>query len=185
MVKTSFFDPERFPLDSLLPAMGKLCMVFQSSHCYTADTLLRKVHGRALRSHELGIASLPPSDRHNVPIPSMEGLIDDLPELLVRYEFDSTCVPDGVWWINVWSTKQVETVGLDRILTGDWFRMIEQPNGGLMLVLTEAATDVRLPEHREKLATMVEHLRLRELQERYRLPSKPSSWRDLLPRRKP
>lgn len=167
----SFVDPEQFPLNSLLVTMGEVCTLLRAFYGYTSDTLLSKVHGRRMRAHEIGVSRLPPSERHHVPTPSMEGIIDDLPPLLVRSEFDYTCVPDGVWWINFWSAKQVETIGLGRIRSADWFQVIEQSGGTLVLVATEEPTDVRLPEHREKLGRIVEHLRLKELQERYRIGS--------------
>lgn len=166
--KISFAEPERFPLNSLLVVMGEVCAAFRSSYAYTSDTLLGRAHGRRMRAYEIGISGLPLNERHYVPKPSMVGIIDDLPQLLVRSEFDHTCVPDGVWWINFWSQKHVETIGLERIHTADWFQVIEQPKGGLVLVATEEPTNVRLPEHREKLAKIVEHLHLRELQEHYR-----------------
>ncbi|HBS68849.1 MAG TPA: hypothetical protein DEA79_06695, partial [Cyanobacteria bacterium UBA11153] len=90
---------------------------------------------------------------------------DPLPPLLLRDEFDYRRVPDGVWWINFWDKIQVETIGLQRILTANWAQIIEQPKGALVLVATDEPTDVNNPEHLLRLGEIVSHLHLGELQE--------------------
>jgi hypothetical protein len=168
--QVQFVAPERFPLEVLLAAIEQICSKFGAFYGYVWDSLTDQLHGRNMRWYERALLKRPPEEYQFVlkPLP-IEGVPDTLPPLLFGYEFDYTCVPDGIWWINFWSSKYVETVGLERIRTADWFRIIEQPDGGLVLVLTEEPTDIRIPEHKEKLGAIVEHLRLRELQESHRI----------------
>lgn len=165
-----FAQPEKFPLEALISAIGQMHIAFGSFYGYTWDSLLALLHGRNMRSYEIALSKLPPDEQHclSKPLP-FEGVTDNLPPLLLRWEFDDFFVPEGVWWINVWSKTQVDTVGLERIQTANWSRIVEQPDGSLLLVATEEPTDMRNPAHMRKVGEIVEHLSLRERQEQFRL----------------
>lgn len=161
-----FGAPEKFSLDILLKAIEQVCLKFGAFYGYVWDSLIAPLHGRSIRGYELSLSTLSPEERQFVPRPlPIQGVPDTLPPLLLCSEFDYTRVPDGVWWINFWSSQYVETVGLDRVLTAGWYRVIECPNGCLLLVATQEPTDVRTAVHRKKLEQIVKHLGLRDLQE--------------------
>jgi len=166
----SFRQPEQFPLQALLRTMRQVCLEFGAFYGYVSDSLLSELHERGIRGYELALAKVRPEDPrfYLKPLP-FEGIIDTLPPLLLRWEFDFTQVPDGVWWINFWSAQQVEIVSRESIESVDWFQVVECQNGSMILVLTGEPTDLRNSEHLEKLSQVVERLELRKLQEQYRI----------------
>ena len=164
-----FGAPEKFLLNILLKAIEQVCSKFGAFYGYVWDSLIDGLHGRSIREYELNLSTLPPEEKQFVPRPlPIQGVPDTLPPLLLRSEFDYTRVPDGVWWINFWSPQYIKTVGLDRIRTAGWHRVIECPNECFLLVATQEPTDVRTAVHREKLEQIVKHLGLRDLQEYYK-----------------
>lgn len=166
----SFGTPEKFLPNILFKAIEQVCLKFGAFYGYVWDSLIDGLHGRSIRGYELSLSTLPPEERQFVPRPlSIQGVPDTLPPLLLYSEFDYTRVPNGVWWINFWSPQHIETVGIDRILTAGWYRVIECPNGCLLLIATQKPTDVRTAVHRKKLKQIVEHLGLRSLQEYYKI----------------
>ncbi|QYO67775.1 hypothetical protein [Leptolyngbya sp. 7M] len=158
------------PLEPLLNIFSKVSLYFQADYSYMYNLTLRNLHNRAMRGYERALARRPPEEHQYILKPApYEGVTDNLPPLLFGSEFDRLRVPDGVWWINYWSPLQVDTVGVDRIRTANWARLIELPNGGMTLAVTEDAFDVTNPAHMARLAEIVEHLQLRQLQEHYRI----------------
>jgi hypothetical protein len=157
-------------LEPLLKIFSEVSPYFQADYSYMYNLTLRNLHGRAMRAYEEALARRPPEEHHSILKPDpYNGVTDNLPPLLFGDEFDRLRVPDGVWWINYWSPLQVETVGIDRIRTANWARLIELPNGGMTLAATEDAFDVTNPAHMARLGEIVEHLQLRQLQEHYRI----------------
>ncbi|WNZ24520.1 hypothetical protein HJG54_17780 [Leptolyngbya sp. NK1-12] len=162
--------PHEVTLEPLLNVFSQISSYFQADYSYTYNLTLRNLHGRAMRGYERALAKRPPEEHRRFLKPDpYEGVTDNLPPLLLSDEFDRLRVPDGVWWINYWSPLQVETVGIERIRTANWARLIELPNGGATLAVTEEAFDVTNPAHMARLGEIVEHLQLRQLQEHYRI----------------
>jgi hypothetical protein len=131
------------------------------------DALASLYYGR--RVAEISRASLPPELRDRVP--SWEPPHDaagTLPELLVFHEFDRELVPRAVFWINYWNAAQVDTLGRERVLSAPWQRAEPSAHGALTLVATEKPPDIARTKDLERLRRLVEHLGLREAQERHR-----------------
>jgi hypothetical protein len=162
--------PHEITLEPLLSIFSQISVHFHADYSYVYNMVLRNLHGRAVRAYEQALAKSPPAEHHRIlrPLP-YEGVTDNLPLLLLSNEFDCLRVPDGILWVNYWSPLQVETVGIERIRTADWASLIEHENGGVTVAVTEAAFDVTNAAHMAKLGEIVEHLRLRELQEQYRI----------------
>ena len=97
------------------------------------------------------------------------GLAELLPAVLPLNEFDERRVPWAIWWVNFWDAIKVETVGLERIRSAPWTSLIELPDGSVVAAATEEVTEATNPLHLASLAQIVEHLGLRELQERHRI----------------
>jgi hypothetical protein len=87
----------------------------------------------------------------------------------VPQEYDIRRVPPGIWWVNYWDPTQLQTVGEDRVRTAGWARLRPATRGGLLLAATEEPSDPADPDHVVKLRQLVADLRLRSLQEQYRL----------------
>jgi hypothetical protein len=158
---------EILQLDQLVDLIASVCLGFGAYHGHIEDDQLLLLY-RAVRAANQIRAAVPPELRQFVPEPLMpETVAGTLPQLMIPQEFDRRFVPDAIWWINFWDLIQVETVGQDRIATSNWARLIEQPGEALILVSTDEPTDVANAAHIGKLRKIVEHLNLRELQERY------------------
>lgn len=162
--------PPDITLNSLLRLFSDFSPDFQASYSYVYNLVLLQLHKRAARKYEQDLAKRPPEEHQRLYKPRpFEGVIDILPPLLLGHEFDCLRVPDGVWWVNYWSPLQVETVGIERIRTANWERLIELSNGGVVLAVTEEPLDVTNSDHMNKLGEIVEQLGLKALQERYRI----------------
>jgi hypothetical protein len=166
----SFSRPKGSSLEMLLAAFQEICPEIGAFYGYTTNHTLSQLHNRQVRAYEKAVASIPPGEtRFYIEPESYPGVTDILPELLLSSEFDYSRVPDGIWWINYWSSAQVEAVGRDRILSAGWFQTIELSNGGMILVATEEQTDVTNTEHMETLKRITEAIDLRGVQEQYRI----------------
>jgi hypothetical protein len=155
-------------LGRLRETVAAISLGFGTYHSYIEDEGLLLLY-RGDRSVERARAALPPELRAFVPNPPMpQQSVDRLPELLVPQEFDRRRVPDAIWWINFWDRIQVETVGLHKIRSAGWAQIVEQSNGALVLIATDTPTDIANPTHVAHLRDLIEHMNLRELQERYR-----------------
>lgn len=156
------------PVDVLLDVVAAIRRAFGAHRAAVEDDLLMVLY-RGRRAAERARQAVPPHLRQYVPdAPVLPGS-PALPDLLVPQEYDRRRVPDAVWWVNGWDAVQVETVGRTRVLRAPWFRIIEQPDGGLALASSELPPDARNPDHRARLARLVEALDLRALQEAHRL----------------
>jgi hypothetical protein len=166
----TFSRPKESSLEMLLTAFQGTCLEFGAFYGYMENFTLKQLHKRGIRAYEKAVASIPPGEtRFYIEPESYPGVTDILPELLLSSEFDYSRVPDGIWWINYWSSAQVEAVGRDRILSAGWFQTIELDNGGMILVATEEQTDVTNTEHMETLKRITEAIDLRGVQEQYRV----------------
>lgn len=105
-------------------------------------------------------------DLDNTIIPPQE---DPLANLLNMTKFNYRYVPFQVSWLNFWDRIQVETVGRSQIYKAPWARIIEQPEGALVLIPTEEPTDFENPAHLEHLRLILNCLDLPELQKRYQV----------------
>jgi hypothetical protein len=165
-----FSRPKDSSLEMLLTALQAICPEIGAFYGYTENATLSQLHNRQVRAYEQAVASIPPGEtRFYIEPESYPGVTDILPELLLSSEFDYTRAPDGIWWVNYWSSAQVEAVGRDRILAAGWFQTIELDNGGMILVATEEQTDVTNTEHMETLKRITEAIDLRGVQEQYRV----------------
>ncbi|GAB4380694.1 MAG: hypothetical protein Kow00121_37440 [Elainellaceae cyanobacterium] len=162
--------PYETPLEPLLTIFSEISPYFQAYNSHLYHLTLQNLHGRQMRKYEQAIAKRPPEEHQRIlkPMP-YGGVKDTLPPLLLPHEFDCVSVPSFVSWINYWSPLQVRTVGIDRIRTANWERLIELPNGGFVLAVTEEPLDVTNTNHMKKLGNIVKHLRLGKLQEQHRI----------------
>jgi len=148
-------------LDRFMEVVAQVCPRFGAYYGYTDNQLLRR--------HWLAKTGVEDNQMTSSTLLN-ESIIEPLPELLHFSKFDSRRVPDGIWWVNFWDSILVETVGLERIQNAPWAGKIKLPEGGVVVATTEEPTDAKNPIHLAKLAQIAEHLGLRELQERYRVP---------------
>lgn len=144
-------------LNRFLEVVAQVCLSFGADSGYTENQLLKE--------RWFGKTSIEENQLPN------ESMIEPLPKLLRVHQFDSRLVPEGIWWVNFWNSVVVEAVGRERIQTAPWEVLVELPGGGVVVATTEEPTDVRNPTHVAKLAQIVKHLRLRELQEHHRSKS--------------
>lgn len=92
-----------------------------------------------------------------------------LQTILHPSKYDGCFVPYGVWWINFWDSVQVKIVGIEKIRSAPWERLVELSNGSMVLVATESPIDAENNSHLARLDEICQHLHLRELQEQYLL----------------
>ncbi|WP_018684372.1 DUF5953 family protein [Actinokineospora enzanensis] len=166
MVLVAEPDTVWFPLppttvDACMALIDDLTTAVDAYHAHVEDDrflLLYQSH----RATERARAAVPEEYRHYIPEPPES---DDLPHLLVPEEYDTRCVPPGVWWVNYWDTTQLATIGEDRVRAAPWARLRQAARGGLLLAATEEPTDLA---HVTTLRELVADLRLPALQERHR-----------------
>lgn len=94
---------------------------------------------------------------------------DPLPELLFSSEFDQLKVPDGVWWVNYWSSSVMDRIGREKVQRAPWSRQYDLEYGAMFLASTEEMLDVKNDEHLRMLGEIVEKIELRKIQDQYRL----------------
>lgn len=152
-------------IERLSRAIVELGSEFGAYHAATEDEQLMQLY-RGVRAAERARSAVPAELRQYVPEPHPPaGAAGRLPSLLVPQEFDRRRVPDAVWWINFWDRVQVETVGQAKIRAAPFARVGELASGALLLVATDEPTDAGNRAHIDRLASIVEHLDLRRLQE--------------------
>ncbi len=167
----SEFSEKELLLDNFVNLVKEICCQFNAYQGYVYDELLARLHKRSLRIFEKQLLQTEPDMHQFVPKPlQVEGVIDILPPLLLENEFDNRRVPNGVWWVNFWDRIQIETIGTAKIRNASWAKMVELRDGAMVLAATQELTNIRNPTHLAKLSEIVEHLHLREIQNRYILP---------------
>lgn len=159
---------ELLQLTKIIDLVANISSGFDSYHSCVEDESLLLLY-RGARGTERARLAVSPEMRNFVPAsPVPEKALGSLPQLLAPQEFNRRYVPDAVWWVNFWDKGQVETVGQDRIQKAGWAQIIEQPDEALVLIATEEPVDISNEAHLEQLRRIIDHLKLRELQERYR-----------------
>jgi hypothetical protein len=158
--------PENLDLEQFISVVQTICPIYGAFHGYVYDNLLDSLHGREWRAHRISEKKtyLHPNSIPLPPLP-IEGVIDTLPELLLDREFDIKQVPNGVWWVNYWTNRQVQNIGLTKIKDADFFKLIEMNNGEILSVLTHELTSVTNQEHMTRISRIIEKLELRKSQE--------------------
>jgi len=108
----------------------------------------------------------PEYQRYVGELPVYEDSIDL--DMLLPNQFDRQRVPTGVWWVNYWSGPQVATLGEQRVRSASWARVIDMPDGALVLVPTEEQLDSNNRAHLARLRRIIDEVGLHEAQERAR-----------------
>jgi hypothetical protein len=120
-------------------------------------------------TRETSMQSLPPIEHKYIPVPEIVDIT--APELVHRLShvrhpatFDLTEIPSAIFWMNYWSSKQVQTVGVDRVRKAGWGFLAEHPRGGLMLVSQREEFDALNGKHLETIAELMDRLDLYSIQ---------------------
>lgn len=146
----------------LSEALTETCTLLGAFHGAVEDEHLSQLY-RGQRAVERARRVLPPELRQYIPEPPTS--TGGFPSLLVPAEFDQRTIPDAVWWINFWDAIQVSAVQLSKIETAGFARLLPQQSGALLLIASERVIDTNNPSDLHRLAGIVEHLELRQLQE--------------------
>lgn len=165
-------QPQLLDLHGMLTLVRTCASTLGAHIAWTNDSALGVMyHGRrAVERTKRQLASLPPQVRATIPEQTFEpipGVAPGLPELLESLEIDDTLVPDGVFWINGWNPRMIDTLGRARVEAAGWARIERHDDGAMTLAATEAPPDLTSPGDVSRLAGIVEALDLRALQERH------------------
>jgi hypothetical protein len=78
---------------------------------------------------------------------------------------DALSVPEAVWWINAWPRRVLDRVG-PRVDAVAWSRAAPLPDGGRLLIATEAPPDAAHPDALARIAAITRDIDLAALQQR-------------------
>jgi hypothetical protein len=164
----SFHFLRNTPLEKISVVFSQACVLFNAESGYSFNFLLNNLHDRGWRAYERALSQYPPEEHDRFFPPEFpSGVQDSLPALLLVDEFDNREVPTGVEWLNHWSSRQVENLGRDRVLSAGWEQIIPHENGALTLVTTREPTSVLNSDHLQKIGVIVNHLDLCQVQQRF------------------
>jgi hypothetical protein len=159
-------------LDGMM-ALSHACSVALGAHvAYTLHLALHVTyHGRRqIERTEQNLATLPPKIRAGIPKQTFEPvphIAPGLPDLLEAVDFDETLVPDGVYWLNWWNAKMIDTLGRERVENAGWARITHHADGSMTLAATDAPPDLTSADDVGRLIRILEAIDLRAQQERY------------------
>jgi hypothetical protein len=159
-------------LDGMMSLIHTCAATLEAHVAYTLHLALHvSYHGRrAIERTERNLAHLPPRIRASIPKQTFEpvpGIAPGLPDLLEALDFDETLVPDGVYWLNWWNARMIDTLGRERVETAGWTRIAHHDDGSMTLAATEAPPDLTSPEDVGRLVRILDALELRAQQERH------------------
>jgi hypothetical protein len=136
--------------------------------------LLNLYSGR--RANARTLAALPPEVRRQLSpealadlegVPVGAGSAGPLPELLLPGELQRDRVPSGVYWLNWWSARLVETLDREVVRRAGWERVVEHADGSMTLAVTDHQVDVNERDDVERLANIIAALDLPAVQQRF------------------
>ncbi|HWO21516.1 MAG TPA: hypothetical protein VNO30_22260 [Kofleriaceae bacterium] len=159
-------------LDGMM-ALSHACAVALGAHVvYTLHLALHVTyHGRRqIERTEQNLATLPPKIRAGIPKQTFEPvphIVPGLPDLLEAIDFEETLVPDGVYWLNWWNAKMIDTLGRERVEGAGWAQIARHADGSMTLAATEAPPDLTSADDVGQLVRILEALDLRAQQERH------------------
>ena len=159
-------------LDGMMALIHTCAATLEAHVAYTLHLALHVTyHGRrAIERTERNLASLPAKVRASIPKQTFEpvpGLAPGLPDLLEALDFDETIVPDGVYWLNWWNAKMIDTLGRERVEAAGWTRIARHADGSMTLAATEAPPDLTSPDDVGRLVRILDALELRARQEQH------------------
>lgn len=138
------------------------CAKEQPFQAEEASDILGKVC-RAFDAFSGGFGGEPPSlGTNNINIPEA---IEYCPAFMTSEQVISRHVPSGIWWVNYWDSTQMQTLGIEKVLSAPWAKIQEVEDGAFLLSISEEwphALDKEYPQRRLEIAR---HLNLRELYE--------------------
>ena len=152
-----------------LELVARVATAFPAITAFTEDPEIIRLT-RARRAIERALERIPDERRHNASPPALPAVEADMPQLLVPEGYDRRRVPEGIWWVNVWSAPIVEAVGTQRVRAAPWAEVRKLDGGALLLVATPHVLDPTSTEDVGILAGLLRELDLRSVQERWRLP---------------
>jgi len=155
-------------INSFPNLVSQICNIFSAYNGYVYNDLLSLLHRRNIRLFNQQFIQTPSQLRQFIPPqPTLEGVEDILPSLLLENEFNTRLVPNGVWWINFWDKTQIGNVGLSKVRSAPWGKMINSSNNSMVLATTEQPINVKNIAHLKHLRKIVHHLKLGEIQANY------------------
>lgn len=149
----------------------EICKIFDADFGWVRDYKISRLFQRSIREYNYNISRSSIKEQNYVISPSLPLGIeqDPLPELLFSSEFDQLKVPDGIQWVNYWSSPVVDRIGREKVQRAPWSRQYELENRAMFLVPTEEMLNVKNGEHLRILDEIVEKIELRKIQDQYRL----------------
>jgi hypothetical protein len=147
--------------------IARICCLFKSYNGHTTDIAFSLKTRKKQIKNPTFLPSLILPGNLSSPLPlEASNLLSDL---LLEHQFDTRCVPAGVWWINYWDRVQIETIGRLRVRTAPWAKILEADDDSLVLVATDTPLDPENPFHYNQVAEIVRHLNLIDIQKKYRV----------------
>jgi len=168
-------EPQLLDLDGMMELIYTCALTLEAHVAYTLHLALHVTfHGRRqIERTERNLATLPPKIRASIPKQTFEpvpGIAPGLPDLLEALDFDEALIPDGVYWLNWWNARMIDTLGRDRVERAGWARIAHHPDGSMTLAATEAPPDLTSPEDVGRLIHILDAIELRAMQEQLQVP---------------
>jgi hypothetical protein len=118
---------------------------------------------RAFGAFSGGFGGEPPCARSSI----LPEEMDYFPGLLRSDRVISRSVPAGIWWINYWDSTQMQTLGVDRVLSAPWAKVQEVEDGAFILAISEEWPHVLDEDYPKRRLEIARHLHLKELYDQY------------------
>jgi hypothetical protein len=93
--------------------------------------------------------------------------IEYFPGFLRSEQIISRYVPAGIWWVNYWDSTQMQTLGVDRVLSAPWAKVQEVEDGAFILAISEEWPHVLDEDYPKRRLEIARHLHLKELYDQY------------------
>jgi len=161
-------DSGLFTFGNLMKYIAICVDAFDAATAAVHDSRLFELVASAY-TREKSMQSLPPSEHKYIPVPEIveitaPALVERLSHVRHPTTFDLTLIPPAVFWINYWSAKQVQAIGVDRVRQAGWSFLMELAGGGLLLASQREEFDALNREHLETLAKLADRLDLYSVQ---------------------
>lgn len=150
-------------LDQIMRMAADVCLACGGHQGVVQDeSAAMAIYGS--RAHRRAAAQVPEELLQYLPVP-LDAEASPPFDLLLPGEIDTRAVPACVGWVNVWSERQVDQLGRERVELAPWARVTRA--GSLhILAVTQAPTDIDDPAHLQRLREIVEALDLAAAQRR-------------------
>ncbi|MDR6763844.1 hypothetical protein J2Y38_004068 [Flavobacterium sp. 2755] len=152
-------------LKSLLNLLKSLFISFKGIYAYTEDEEILQVYF-AQRSYDKILSQLPFDYIDFLPKPDLDFTNRfNIPSHFSTNEINISEVPNGFWWINFLSKKQIENLNLNSTIN-DWHYTEVINNEYTLYVLSDTFLNLNNKEHLLKLQNLIHKTALITIQEK-------------------